>query len=362
MLDGHGASAPRRTRPAAPVLLAASLGLAGVGLSPSLADAATASATVGGAGLKRAVAPRATKRAHTVAATKRTAKRRAGAKATTPPAPALAPVAGVDGLDAGVALRRLGRGVTSATIGYVSHAPGQSDVRIDVVRRADGMSVFSNEQTVAAEQPQTVTWDGRADGALALDGRYDVRISAAPATAVEPMTRALDATPSATLGGAAPEGAPPPPGSVRLQSFTFVGDAFPVQGPHTFNMSAGRFGAGRAGHTHEGQDVMARCGLPVVAARGGVVQAKGYDGNGGNYVVISDPLTGRGYAYMHFRAPALVGRGETVQTGELIGVVGETGDATACHLHFEIWTAPGWYTGGHPIDPLASLKAWDKHS
>jgi murein DD-endopeptidase MepM/ murein hydrolase activator NlpD len=34
--------------------------------------------------------------------------------------------------------------------------------------------------------------------------------------------------------------------------------------------------------------------------------------------------------------------------------------ASACHLHFELWTAPGWYSGGQPIDPLPSLQAWDR--
>ena len=46
-------------------------------------------------------------------------------------------------------------------------------------------------------------------------------------------------------------------------------------------------------------------------------------------------------------------------TGQPIGFVGRTGDATACHLHFEMWPAPGWYTGGSAVDPLPSLKAWD---
>ena len=48
--------------------------------------------------------------------------------------------------------------------------------------------------------------------------------------------------------------------------------------------------------------------------------------------------------------------GEPVRTGQPIGIVGDTGDATACHLHFEIWTAPGWYEGGSPIDPLPYLE------
>jgi murein DD-endopeptidase MepM/ murein hydrolase activator NlpD len=273
----------------------------------------------------------------------------------------LAPVAGLPQLDAGVATSKLGKGVSGVTIGYVSRLAGQSGVRIDVVRRADGVSVFSDERTVDAEQPQTIVWDGRANGALALDGRYEVRIAAGAATDQSAL-RTLGDAPGAALGGAAPESAPPPPGSVRLRAFTFVGAAFPVQGAHTFNMREGRFGAPRAGHIHEGQDVMAQCGLPVIAARGGVVQQKAYDGTSGNYVVIDDPLTGRSYAYMHFRGPALVDRGDTVETGQLLGIVGETGDATACHLHFETWTAPGWYAGGHPIDPLPSLKAWDRNS
>jgi len=41
---------------------------------------------------------------------------------------------------------------------------------------------------------------------------------------------------------------------------------------------------------------------------------------------------------------------------------GETGDASACHLHFEMWAAPGWYEGGSPIDPLSYLEKWDRYS
>ncbi len=43
-------------------------------------------------------------------------------------------------------------------------------------------------------------------------------------------------------------------------------------------MGAGRFGAARSGHTHQGQDVMADCGMPLVAARGGTVQYSGFGG------------------------------------------------------------------------------------
>ena len=65
---------------------------------------------------------------------------------------------------------------------------------------------------------------------------------------------------------------------------------------------------------------------------------------------------------MHLREAALVEKGQRVRTGQLIGYVGDTGDASGCHLHFEMWTAPGWYSGGAPYDPLPDLMAWDKSS
>ncbi len=80
----------------------------------------------------------------------------------------------------------------------------------------------------------------------------------------------------------------------------------------------------------------------------------------GSYLVIQDPITGQSNVYPHLRSPAIVRRGQHVDTGQPIGVVGETGDATACHRHFELWTAPGWYQGGSPIDPLPTLEACDK--
>jgi murein DD-endopeptidase MepM/ murein hydrolase activator NlpD len=62
---------------------------------------------------------------------------------------------------------------------------------------------------------------------------------------------------------------------------------------------------------------------------------------------------------MHLQAPALAARGDRVMTGQQIGNVGDTGRASGCHLHFELWTGPGWYEGGSPIDPLPFLQAWD---
>jgi murein DD-endopeptidase MepM/ murein hydrolase activator NlpD len=134
---------------------------------------------------------------------------------------------------------------------------------------------------------------------------------------------------------------------------------FPIRGPHGYGEAIARFGGARH---HQGQDVFAACGTPLWAARGGVVKFKQYQSRAGNYLIIDGQRTGTDYGYMHMRSPALVNPGDRVRTGQLIGYVGRTGDATACHLHFEMWTAPGWYDGGHPFDPLPSLLAWDKMS
>ena len=84
-----------------------------------------------------------------------------------------------------------------------------------------------------------------------------------------------------------------------------------------------------------------------------------FQGNAGNYLVIDDAGEDTDTMYAHLRDPALVRKGDRVHTGDAIGYVGDTGDAQGCHLHFEEWSAPGWYTGGSPFDPLPDLKAWD---
>jgi murein DD-endopeptidase MepM/ murein hydrolase activator NlpD len=271
--------------------------------------------------------------------------------------PVLSPVASIPQLATGVSFRKVSRrAVSAATLAYVSHARAPLRVRVDVVRLADGYSVFTDERTVAPEATQKVSWNGRARGGLALDGRYQLRIALAGAGASSTTGAAAGG------GGASPEAAAAPPGSTSVKTFTFVGAVFPVRGSHDYGQGAAAFGAGRAGHVHEGQDVMADCDTPLVAARGGVVIQRAFQALAGNYLVIQDPVTGQSNMYAHLRAPAVVKRGQRVETGQPIGVVGETGDASACHLHFELWTSPGWYRGGAPIDPLPTLKAWDKLS
>jgi murein DD-endopeptidase MepM/ murein hydrolase activator NlpD len=218
----------------------------------------------------------------------------------------------------------------------------QNDIRVDVVNAAAEIARTFYLDDVAPNVPNTIRWDGTTnEGKPARNGKYTFRVS--PQTPA-PAARKASASTTVSLG------------------FTLYGYTFPILGAHDYGGSAGRFGAGRSGHTHQGQDVMAACGIPLVAARGGRVQYNRYDGNAGNYLVIDGKGTPNDFAYMHMAEPSPLKEGELVRTGQPVGLVGDTGDAQGCHLHFEIWGAPGWYEGGSPFDPLAELMKWDKYS
>jgi murein DD-endopeptidase MepM/ murein hydrolase activator NlpD len=129
---------------------------------------------------------------------------------------------------------------------------------------------------------------------------------------------------------------------------------FPVAGPHTFGDG---FGAARSGHTHQGQDIMATCGTPLVAVSRAKVKRVSYQGLAGNYVVIRNKKLHQDYMYAHLAARASLMKGQIVLPGQQIAIVGQTGNAAACHLHFELWLGK-WYRGGHPVNPLPYLQTY----
>ncbi len=135
---------------------------------------------------------------------------------------------------------------------------------------------------------------------------------------------------------------------------------FPVQGPNSLGGEGSRFGAGRTGHAHQGQDIAAAEGTPVVTPRGGSVYWIAYQAKGaGHYVVIAGG-DGRHHVFMHLQAGSItVAKGQPVLAGQRIGAVGNTGASDGPHLHFEIWVNGWWATkASAPIDPLPELQAW----
>jgi murein DD-endopeptidase MepM/ murein hydrolase activator NlpD len=233
-------------------------------------------------------------------------------------------------------------GSRTATLSYVvvGDQPSNS-LRIDVVTGAGQVVQSFFPTAVASNTTQSVAWNGAGlDGKPVPGGWYAFRVSSA------------DGQPLALAKGIKDPG-------LGVAVFSAI---FPVRGPHDFGGPANAFGAARSGHTHQGQDILADCGTKLVAAIGGKVQYAGYQGAAGNYIVIDQKGSPEDNMYAHLITPSPLQTGDHVRTGQWIGNVGQTGDATACHLHFEVWSAPGWYEGGQPYDPLPLLKSWDKYS
>jgi len=216
------------------------------------------------------------------------------------------------------------------------------NVTVDLIR-ADGSVAYTWYPGDAQPgQALSVLWRGTLQGAPAPPGRYSFRLNAASASGARARSSAS-------------------PSSGR-DAFDLLPHIFPIRGRHNYGQSGARFGAGRGGRSHQGHDVFARCGTRLVAARGGRVKAKAYHAAAGNYLVITGSRAGQDYVYMHMTEPSAFDRGDRVLTGQRIGTVGDTGRASGCHLHLELWSGPGWYSGGSPFDPLPSLKDWDSYS
>jgi murein DD-endopeptidase MepM/ murein hydrolase activator NlpD len=178
----------------------------------------------------------------------------------------------------------------------------------------------------AANVPQSVALTALADAALP-EGQMSIRIAGRDSAG-----RIL--RPGAHLS--------------RVAQVQVRAHVFPLRGEFSYGGPEARFGAGRNGHTHQGQDMFAAEGIPVVAPRSGTVDYVEYQAGGaGWYVILSGDAEDFDYAFMHLQEGSI----------PVLGSVGHTGDAEGNHLHFEIWQG-AWYNGGHVIDPLPLLQQW----
>lgn len=132
--------------------------------------------------------------------------------------------------------------------------------------------------------------------------------------------------------------------------------AFPVDragDPKIISM----WGVGRDGgtRTHEGVDISARFRTPALAAADGYIRRVNEDNLGGKVVFLEDDNSGYSLYYAHLDSQT-VRSGQRVRAGDVVGLVGKTGNAqnTVPHLHF------GIYTGSGAIDPQAFID--NRHS
>jgi murein DD-endopeptidase MepM/ murein hydrolase activator NlpD len=175
-----------------------------------------------------------------------------------------------------------------------------------------------------------------------------------PPTKATTPTHAPEPTPSPF--GSRPIQPVPKHGHIELTAGPYV---FPVFGQVSFTDTFGAFRADTG--WHHGDDIFAPLGSPVLAVAKGVVFSVGWNTLGGNRLWLSD-RQGNQFYYAHLSAYSpLAVNGARVNAGDVLGFVGNTGDAvnTPYHLHFEIHPVAllgKGYDG--VIDPTASLLSW----
>ena len=150
-----------------------------------------------------------------------------------------------------------------------------------------------------------------------------------------PPSRGLSGAP---LGGRGPSGPPEaPPGDETQVGVTsdFGPRVHPIDGEV---------------HFHTGVDLRAKEGTPIHAAAAGVVKRAGTRGGYGQAVEVDH---GEGVTTLYAHASALgVQPGDRIEEGQALGWVGQTGNATGPHLHFEV------RVDGRPMDPKKALNAY----
>ena len=217
-----------------------------------------------------------------------------------------------------------------------------------------------------------VTWPS---AARLTPGGYQVSVSAhdrhgatlargAQTSGVASLTVTAPAAPAAKAPAPAVAGPVPAPASepgVPTVAQTVAdGAIFPVAGPHNFGGPENVFGAPRDGYLHQGQDILTAEGTPVVAPLVGTILTTSYQEGGAGYYAVEETAIGFDFMFAHCQAASLaVSTGEAVAAGQGLCRAGETGDATAPHLDFEM-SVGGWQAAtGHPINPLPYLEAWE---
>ena len=144
---------------------------------------------------------------------------------------------------------------------------------------------------------------------------------------------------------------------------TAGGYVFPVYGPSSFTDTFGGARSDVSGGWHHGDDIFAPLGAPILAVAAGTVFSVGWNKIGGNRLWLRDGQ-GNLFYYAHLSAfTPLAVNGNSVNAGDVLGFVGNTGDAqgTPTHLHFEIHPV-GLIGLGYDgaVNPTTYLLAW-KH-
>ena len=155
----------------------------------------------------------------------------------------------------------------------------------------------------------------------------------------------------------------------KIKIYTQPSLQFPVAGKGNKNIQS-FWGASRdgGGRSHEGVDIFAPRGTPVVAVANGFITRTGNQGLGGKQVWLRDDEVGNSHYYAHLDSILTVS-GRKVKTGDTLGLVGSTGNAAGgpTHLHFGIYSTGGAVDPYHyirirPVPKLITLSDSEKFS
>lgn len=165
--------------------------------------------------------------------------------------------------------------------------------------------------------------------------------------------------PGRSIPGAPPELVRPAPEvTARLSRGGYV---FPVYGPAAFGNTFGAYRADVAGKWHHGEDLVAPLGTPLLAVADGTLFSVGWNDVGGWRLWLRDGA-GNEFYYAHLSAYSpLAIAGKRVRAGDVLGFVGDSGDADGgvTHLHFEIHPVDLIRYGYHGVvAPYPFLVAW----
>jgi murein DD-endopeptidase MepM/ murein hydrolase activator NlpD len=144
---------------------------------------------------------------------------------------------------------------------------------------------------------------------------------------------------------------------------TAGGYVFPVYGPSGYGDTFGAPRGDVSGGWHHGDDIFAPLGAPILAVASGTVFSVGWNDVGGWRLWLRDQ-GGNEFYYAHLSAyTALAVEGRHVNAGDVLGFVGNTGDAqgTPFHLHFEVHPVSMLFLGyDGAVNPTRYLDAWKR--
>jgi murein DD-endopeptidase MepM/ murein hydrolase activator NlpD len=150
---------------------------------------------------------------------------------------------------------------------------------------------------------------------------------------------------------------------VVTPKLTSGGYVFPVYGPSAYGDTFGAPRGDVSGGWHHGDDIFAPLGAPILAVATGTVFSVGWNDVGGYRLWLRD-RGGNEFYYAHLSAyTTLAINGRRVQAGDVLGFLGNTGDAqgTPFHLHFEVHPVSLLFLGyDGAVNPTKYLDAWKR--